>query len=180
MANIIKTPNTPKRTKASKAKIATIITITLLVLGVLALAYLLASGRLAIVMKDPAEKLGSTRAIVCDSAMVDKYNTASFLQVRQGEEAPSMDIDGLKKLSENIKQQNLYEADPTCQAILFWTAVITKDVATAERSHAELVKLHDDQQFVDNNLSGDQSLKNYNAQLDILKMPTGEGDGAEL
>jgi len=112
---------------------------------------------------------GSTQAagakVVCDSAVVDRYNKAMFYMVREENTEPRIDDEAVNALEKEILADKGYKDDATCQAILFGTAIYHKEMNKA-RTAADAVKaLHNKRVFADSNLRGNPPLFMYDSYL---------------
>lgn len=149
-----------------KNKILAIISISFLTLLIIGVCWMFVSGHLQY------SKSGLQPKSVCGASIVDKYNEAMYYKIRQGSSEPSMDKQGVKDLATQIKQMTNYKNDPTCQTIIFWTAVMSDDYKTAKAAYDELDSLHEKRAFPDSNLRDDQPLFMYE---EVLKGLTGSG-----
>ncbi|HWT40833.1 MAG TPA: hypothetical protein VN081_06245 [Dongiaceae bacterium] len=149
--------------------VSAVIIILLLVAG--AVMWLFMSGRLTLTWNsNPASGQVQTASthIVCDDATVTTYNTAATYTLRAGSQVPTLDTDGLKKLTSDIKTRSGYQDDPTCQTILFWQAIGANDYATARDTFAILQTLHNKHLYPDNNLMNAQSFAGYSSALEAI------------
>ena len=154
-----------------KKKTAWIIGIVVAVVAVGAVAWAMLSGALSVSWNGFGSKYANV-ASVCGGDLIDTYNKASNYEERNGEnEPPTVDIEGLKGIASQIKGVNGYENDPTCQAMLFWIAVESKEAGPAEQALAKIKELHDLNAFPDNNLRTTVALFNYDAALEYVKNP---------
>lgn len=102
---------------------------------------------------------------VCDGAAIDTYNDAMYYQVREGSSEPTIDEAGVKNLKQQIESKSGYKGDPTCQAILFWTAVYFNDAASARTAYDIYLGLYNERIFPDPNLRGNNPLIVYEDTL---------------
>ncbi len=116
--------------------------------------------------------LSSNQTVVCDAYVVAKYNDAMDYKERNGSTEPSIDIQAIKNLVADIKAKTNFKSDPTCQAIIFWSAVMNDNYKAASIAYNELLGLHKKHIFADSNLLNDQPLFTYKEALDGL---TGSG-----
>lgn len=136
-------------------RIAVIIVIVVLLLGG-GLWWLFGTGRL--VYNSSGRQ---TKPLVCDKTIVDRYNDATYYIVRAGSETPTMDEAAAKKLVSEIKSKKNIESDPTCQTILFWSAVHTADAQAAQDAYKAVNTLHGQGHFADSNLRANEPLFMY-------------------
>ena len=158
-------------------KIAVIVSIAV----VLALAgvttWLFVSGKLVWVDSNTRP---ATAKIVCDKATVDTYNSAMFFIIRGSDTTASIDSKGVDDLKTEIQAKEGYREDPTCQTILYLTAVYKSDYEAAKAAAASVKELHDKNIFADNNIRGNEALFMYEASVFALspegKAQEGMGD----
>ncbi len=133
------------------------------VLIVAALIWLIASGQVIISWKNGTSQ--SSASSVCKTDTVDSYNKAAYYQVREGSELPTADEASLKKITSDIKAKNGYDSDPTCQAILFWNAILASDYEGAKKAHEIVKDLHGRGIFADSNIRNNAPLFEYESAL---------------
>lgn len=184
MANIINTgPNDTKKStprKRTRSKTALQVAGGLAIVLVLILAWMLISGRLVVMAKQPGEKVEVSYAVVCDEKIVDRYNRASKFEQRDGSEMPVQDTDELKKLSQDIASKKGSVNDATCQTILFWAALADKDYDAASSAYARISELHSEDRFANNDLNNNMQLSTYLSLISSInpdRPETEEGRG---
>ena len=90
---------------------------------------------------------------VCDSDIIDEYNKATQYERRAGPGSiPTLDEQAMKQLAQKVKTLPKFEGDPTCQAILYWTATEAGDKAAAEHALAALKQMNTQGHYPNNNL----------------------------
>ena len=140
-----------------------IIVCIIIVLGIAGAAtWLFMSGKL--VWAGTGSTVTVTKA-VCGTDIVNKYNDAMQMMIRDGSTEATIDAQGVKDVTATIKQQNGYQNDATCQTLLFWIAIYNNDYASAKSSYAVVQKLHDEGIFADNNIRGNDALLTYQSVL---------------
>jgi len=114
----------------------------------------------------------STSKEVCGPDVVNRYNAAMYYQPRNGSSESSIDEQGVKDLAADIKSKKNFEIDPTCQTIIFWSAVRVDNYNEAHKAYDALINLYKKRFFVDSNLRSNQPLFTYEKTLNGL---TGSG-----
>lgn len=151
-----------------KRTVGTVILVLALVVIVAAAAWALISGKLSIAWNGFGAQY-STNKVVCDSGFVTEYNKAMEYTYPTGTEPdPSIDVAALKNIIERVKASGGYEADPTCQVMLYWAAIELDDKAAAEQALPAIKELHAKRQFPDNNLRTAVPLFEYEQALEYL------------
>lgn len=100
----------------------------------------------------------SVTVIVCGDTIVGKYNEASKLKIRGSDTDLSVDLGGLKDLATEIRSKSGFENDPTCQTILFWSAIMNNDAGKAGVALTAIEDLHDSHHYADSNLENTTSI----------------------
>jgi hypothetical protein len=145
-----------------------------IVIGVIIVA-LLASGVWWLFNSGRLVYLNSQSTVACGTDVVNKYNAAMYYQVRNGSTVPNIDTKGVKDLVTNIETKANFKNDPTCQTIIFWSAVQDDNYKSALSAYNVLISLHNKRIFVDSNLRNDQPLFMYE---DTLSGLTGSGSSS--
>lgn len=185
MANIIKTgPNNKKKSTSPKnkspKKIILQVAAGLVIVAVAVLIWMLASGRMVVMMKQPHEKVQTTYAVVCGEKIVDQYNNASRFKQREGSEMPVQDIEALKKIRQDVSEKKGSASDPTCQTILFWTALAQNDFKSAQAAYKLVDEMHAQDRFANSDIVNDTQLSDYPSLLMTINpnsTETEEGKG---
>lgn len=112
---------------------------------------------------DPGSQ--STSSVVCGADVLDTYNAAMFYALREGSSDLTIDEKSLNNLVVEIKSKTGYKNDPTCQTILFWTAVQNDDYPAAKDAYESIKTLHDQGIFADSNIRSNQPLFTYGNYL---------------
>lgn len=141
--------------------ISIVIIVALLGVGIW---WLFNTGRLVYV----ANPSTTSTAVVCDSSIVDKYNTAMYYEERNGSTQPTIDEAGVRNLVSEIKGKKGYDTDATCQSILFWVAIYNKDASAARTAYDAVKSLHDKRIFADSNLRSNEALFTYEGYVSGL------------
>ena len=119
-------------------------------------------------------------AVVCDEAIVERYNEVSALAEREGSSVPVVDMAALSTLLDEIKAKPGAENDPTCQTIFFWAAVERDDYKSAKVAYEVIVELRNQRVFADSALRSHQPLPSYLMFLNSLSgAPVREDDQGE-
>ncbi len=151
---------------ARKNMVLLSIVVTLPLLGLV--VWLFVSGRLAIVLRDSSGRYPAA-AQVCDVDVVTTYNSVTNYELRDGtEDRAVIDSKGLRDLADKIKQRSGYESDPTCQTMLFWSAIESKHPEDARRAAAIVKELSDQGIYPSNNLRANAPLFTYDSTIEYL------------
>jgi len=144
--------NSPTRRRVWKwaAIIAGAATIT-------AVAVLAASGVIYAGVKAPAQRV-AVQTVVCGDEIIDRYNQLS-LSVPLNPAAQQ----NLSRIVKDITAKGDYAKDPTCQAILWWNAMQSRDAAEMKKALNSLKNLRNDGLYVDNNLMNTFSIPSMNS-----------------
>jgi hypothetical protein len=155
------TSNPIKRSARFRLNYKALLAIVLAGFVIAGVWWLFSSGRL--VYASP-----KSSAVVCRSDVVTKYNAVMFFRTRDGSSTPSLDEVGLKKLEADIKTKARYATDPTCQTILFWTAVHNDNYKAANEAYKAVKSLHEKGNFADSNLRSNEPLFTYETYMNSL------------
>ena len=146
----------------------------LLVGGVL---WLVLSGKLVVIWNGAAVQYAAA-SNVCGDDVVTAYNSATEYTYREGlDEGPMIDTEGLAAVVDTVKSRSGYEADPTCQVIIFWDAIQHNDASAAQSALDALNLLHDQRIFPDNNLRTAIPLFEYETAITGLSVTEGAPEG---
>ena len=143
-------------------KIILIVAIVLILAAVGVVAWLFMSGKVALTYQ---EAKIATSKIVCDTPIVNKFNDAMFYTRRAGASTVSIDVEGIKNLNSEIKAKAEYENDPTCQTIIYLTAIYEENYQGAKAAYEAVKELHDKNIFANNNIRGNQPLFTYEGSM---------------
>ena len=146
----------------NKMRIVTTLTTVILALLGAGVWWLFTSDRLTY-NSDPVSRPNSS--LVCGADTVDRYNDAMFYAVREGSSDLTIDGESLNNLVVEIKNKVGYKNDPTCQTILFWTAVQNDDYSAAKDAYDSIKTMHDRGAFADSNIRSNQPLFTYESYL---------------
>lgn len=146
----------------SKKRVLTILAIITSVLFGVGVWWLFNTDRLTFTINPGSQ---STSSVACGADIVDTYNAAMFYAVRNGSNDLTIDENAVKNLAVEIKSKVGYKNDPTCQTILFWTAVHNDDYQGAKDAYASIKTLHDQGTFTDSNIRSNQPLFTYESYL---------------
>jgi hypothetical protein len=143
-------------------KIIVIMGVVLILATAGAVSWLFVSGKLT--FADQNAKLAPTE-VICDTVIVNTFNDAMFYTRRAGASTVSIDKESIKNLNSEIKAEAGYENDPTCQTIIYLTAIYEEDYDGAKSAYEALKKLHDKNIFASNNIRGNQPLFTYEGSM---------------
>jgi len=116
--------------------------------------------------------LGQSSTVVCDADIVNTYNAAMYYEPRNGATESSIDKQGVSDLVTEIRSKPNFDNDPTCQTIIFWSAVLDDNYSTALTAYDSIMNLYEKRVFADSNLRSDQALFTYEQVMNSL---TGSG-----
>ncbi|MGV9002054.1 MAG: hypothetical protein ACOH18_03840 [Candidatus Saccharimonadaceae bacterium] len=154
------------------ALVSTAIVIVVALVGV-GVWWLFNTGRLVYVA--PGSKVAIS-TVVCGTDVVDKYNAAAYLLKRDpNSNEPTIDQPALNTLATDIKAKKGYEADATCQNILFWVAYNASDHDSAQTAYTALKDLHSKGKFADSNIRSAAPLYAYETYVTSLSGTDGQG-----
>ena len=150
------------------------IPIVVSIVAVLAIAgavtWLFISGKVAWV--GPDTKVVTSK-VVCDSAIVSKYNDAMYYSFRDSATIPTLDVEGVKNIKTEIKAKEGFAGDPTCQAMLYLIAIYEENYEESKAAYEAVKDLHAKSMFADTNLRGNPPLFMYEAPVFALS-PEGQ------
>lgn len=148
----------------NKKRVVQIIFIVIILLAVGAVVWLFASGQL--VWAKDKQVVATESEIICGDETVTTYNTAMTMMVRGDDQTDySIDKEGVEKLVGEIKGRSGYENDPTCQTILFWTAINNLEYEAAKAANAKIQELHDKHIYANSDIQGNGPVSTYEAAL---------------
>lgn len=104
-------------------------------------------------------------AVVCDNELINDYNEAMFYKIRDGADDPTIDEAGVERIRSQIESSEGYQNDPSCQAILFWTAIYFTDTEAARTAYEAESAMSEKRIFPDMNIRGNQPLFVYEETL---------------
>lgn len=159
-------PNKSSRGRHMQYILGIVIFVVVLFAGVV--TWFIVSGMLTLTWAGTNKVQVASTRIVCDDETVTQYNKVAMYQLQEGATAPTLDSEGLKKLTDEIKNRNGYQDDPTCHNILFWQAIFNNNYTEASNSLVVLKSLHDKHLYPDNNLYNVQGLSEYNKALQSI------------
>lgn len=151
----------------NKKKVATAVVIGAIVV-IAVIIWLLASGKVTVAWNGSGQDSQASIPRVCDGEVVAAYNQATYVMKRKGSSEPTIDKKGVNKLENEIKGWHGYQNDPTCQTILFWTAVQHNDYNGAKKAYDALAILHDENKFPDNALRASSDFNSYGTIVESM------------
>lgn len=164
-----------------KKTITVIITVIILLGLAGAVVWLFMSGKLVWVGNDNKQIVSSTSAIICNDETVTKYNSAMTMMVRGNDSAEyTIDEKGVDALNADIKTRSGYENDPTCQTILFWTAVYHQQYDPAKTANDKIQELHAKHIYADSNIQGNAPVSTYEGVLKSISAETNQKPATPL
>lgn len=138
--------------------------------------WLVLSGKLVIIWNGAAVQY-SAASNVCGDDVVTAYNSATEYSYRGGlDDGPMIDTEGLAAVVDTVRSRSGYEADPTCQVIIFWDAIQHNDASAAQSALDALNLLHDQRIFPDNNLRTAIPLFEYETAISGLSVTEGASE----
>ena len=149
---------------ASKKTTISIVIVIVIIAGVI--AWLVGTGRLVVLVKNPK----ATAVVVpnvCSTSIVDEYNKAfdATNEVDFGKQ--------LKKVVTTIQKQPGYKDDATCVAMLQYYAVYSGDAKSAQSYVDAVKKLESSGQYVNSNMRGFSGIDDMQTQVDSVKVNGG-------
>lgn len=150
-----------------KIVIAVIATV-ILIIGAIT-AWLFVSGNVTVTFG--AKSVASS---VCDDGIVERYNTAMHAR----EDTGDIDKEGLKNIAIDIKKNESYSKDATCQTILYWLStygILDDNNDQAKISIVALRKLHEQGVYANSNLRSPQALFMMQDRIDNISNNEGLG-----
>ena len=127
-----------------------------------------ASKHAKVVWKKPAERVLIVNPEVCDDSVVTSFNKATRYTLAAGATEETLDEAGLKSLLSAVKQKAGYQADPTCQTMLFIAAIHFRDYQGAKSAYDVIKQLHGKHLYVNSNVNTGGPLSTYDSQLNDL------------
>lgn len=119
---------------------------------VLAATYLIVGGRLVVLLKEPTQT-ASLRSVVCDSALIKKYNEA-FSVDTQDERAQRF-----TEVISDIKQLSSTEDDPNCVYMQYTYNLEKNDIPAAQSSADKLLAHARDGRYISGELNNPMSIE---------------------
>ena len=131
------------------------------------------------VVRIPAlDSYGSeSQRAVCGKEMVERYNTAFNYTDRGEGKGIAVDNEELNRISSEVESSNGFNDDPTCQSMVFWIAINSRDHDKASKTYEVLSKMHDDGKYADSNLRTNIPFFLYDSQLESIR--SGRSDNEE-
>lgn len=158
----------------NKKKVFLVVVIVVAVI-IAVCAWLLASNRVTVSWH--GWKPANQTSRVCGAETVSTYNQAMYVTKRKGYKDESIDLKAVNNLAKDIQGRAGYKNDPTCQTILFWTAVQHGDYNAASQAYDVLARLNDENKFPDNNLRNGGALFQYGNIVDSMAPAKQAGEG---
>ena len=153
-----------------------------------AISWLLMSGRVTVTF-GAAQSVSDNRTIVCGADTVSAYNAAydamfheiiTTQLVDDGIASGTPDVTEIVTLADDIKRKDGYGQDPTCQTIIFWSAVYNDDYEGATAAHTAVRELHETHLFANSDIRGNTPLSSWSDEVYALSPEAlSEDPGAE-
>lgn len=134
-----------------KVAIVSSIGVGVLVIGAI-ITWLFVSGRVTLVINQSDETVKGPVVLVCGDETIKAFNEASTGYPTDDPMTSAIDTAALVKVADAVKKKSNYKQDPTCQTILFWTAVQERKYEEAKAAKAAVDALQKDGHFANNNL----------------------------
>lgn len=159
-----------KGRKRGKGFFILMIVVVVVVIGVV-IAHLM--GYLQVIIKQPTEMV-LVRSVVCDSSIVNEYNTASRVIVSSSDERKEY-VKGISAVANKVKGLPEYQQDPTCLYILYSESVLNNDITMAKGYYDQLRPLVESGNFVDTRLDNLLGLDAMKGRLEAADNALGSG-----
>ena len=134
-----------------KVVIVSSIGVGVLVIGAI-ITWLFVSGRVTLVINQSDETVKGPVVLVCGDETIKAFNEASTGYPTDDPMTSAIDTAALVKVADAVKKKSNYKQDPTCQTILFWTAIQERKYEEAKAAKAAVDVLQKDGHFANNNL----------------------------
>ena len=154
-------PNGVKDGKCKCPKIALLIGNGVFLLVVIALIVGSLAGFLSIVLKNPNQRV-VLQTVVCDEDIISRHNDIPWPFDEEGQQI----LDGIIA---DIKANDNYDKDPTCQFIIWGDAHRKEDIAVLDETLGNIKELHSQGIFIDNNLNGVLPIQPMESMTDYIR-----------
>lgn len=158
-----------------KVAIVSSIGVGVLVIGAI-IAWLFVSGRVTLVVNQPDDEevkiVKGPAVLVCGDETIKAFNEASTGYPTDDPMTSAIDTAALVKVADDVKKKSNYKQDPTCQTILFWTAVQERKYEEAKEAKAAVDALQKDGHFANNNLRTTATPSDWQLFVDDLSPET--------
>lgn len=146
-----------------KRRLAVVLGVVVVIVAVVTVAAL--TGRLAVVLKSPNQRVSVVQA-VCDTTVVDKFNT--LMDAYYGGVSSEETMKALNSLESNFSKDAAYAQDSTCLFIQYRAAIVRNNYADAKQAVDQLQQRIDAGVFVDGRIDGLASMSSIRQTLDQL------------
>lgn len=154
-----------------KVAIVSSIGVGVLVIGAI-ITWLFVSGRVTLVINQPDETVKGPVVLVCRDETIKAFNEASTGYPTDDPMTSAIDTAALVKVADDVKKKSNYKQDPTCQTILFWTAIQERKYEEAKAAKAAVDVLQKDGHFANNNLRTTATPSDWQLFVDDLSPET--------
>lgn len=154
-----------------KVAIVSSIGVGVLVIGAI-ITWLFVSGRVTLVINQSDETVKGPVVLVCGDETIKAFNEASTGYPTDDPMTSAIDTAALVKVADAVKKKSNYKQDPTCQTILFWTAVQERKYEEAKEAKAAVDALQKDGHFANNNLRTTATPSDWQLFVDDLSPET--------
>ena len=154
-----------------KVAIVSSIGVGVLVIGAI-ITWLFVSGRVTLVINQSDETVKGPVVLVCGDETIKAFNEASTGYPTDDPMTSAIDTAALVKVADAVKKKSNYKQDPTCQTILFWTAVQERKYEEAKAAKAAVDALQKDGHFANNNLRTTATPSDWQLFVDDLSPET--------
>ncbi|OYX53938.1 hypothetical protein B7Y92_00740 [Candidatus Saccharibacteria bacterium 32-50-13] len=154
-----------------KVAIVSSIGVGVLVIGAI-ITWLFVSGRVTLVINQSDEMVKGPVVLVCGDETIKAFNEASTGYPTDDPMTSAIDTAALVKVADAVKKKSNYKQDPTCQTILFWTAIQERKYEEAKAAKAAVDALQKDGHFANNNLRTTATPSDWQLFVDDLSPET--------
>lgn len=150
-----------------KVAIVSSIGVGVLVIGAI-ITWLFVSGRVTLVINQSDETVKGPVVLVCGDETIKAFNEASTGYPTDDPMTSAIDTAALVKAADAVKKKSNYKQDPTCQTILFWTAVQERRYEEAKEAKKVVDALYADGHFANSKLRVTAPLQDWQLLIDSL------------
>lgn len=150
-----------------RVAIVSSIGVGVLVIGAI-ITWLFVSGRVTLVINQSDETVKGPVVLVCGDETIKAFNEASTGYPTDDPMTSAIDTAALVKVADAVKKKSNYKQDPTCQTILFWTAVQERRYEEAKEAKKVVDALYADGHFANSKLRVTAPLQDWQLLIDSL------------
>lgn len=156
----------------TKKAVFTIGSIGVVLIAIGIIAWLLVSGRVALVVNqqndDEVKIVKGSAVLVCGDKVVNAFNEATTGYPTEDPMTSAIRVDVLTEVADDVKKKANYEQDPTCQTIIFWSAIHGKKYEEAKEAKKVVDALYADGHFANSKLRVTAPLQDWQSLIDNL------------